>query len=132
MIISSLKNGRNIYFSATNLSDFSRNMFFEIKKSFPCNILFIEMLDSKDLKLCKERVLKDINNGVERSNTLTVLDNETILEKQHNSFIEFLKKESDFKKLINSNQEENKGLISCISYSSFDSIDIAGKIKQII
>lgn len=71
--IANLAGGENVILSNTNLHLRGIN---ELRKKFPFNEinLFI-MDDSTNVDLCKERVKKDLENGVERSNVpMEVID----------------------------------------------------------
>jgi predicted kinase len=85
-IASNLKNNKNVYFSATNLSlnntlkDLEKLGIFE--ELTPVNVLIIFLEDSNDTELCKNRIKKDLENKINRSNVPT-----TVVDKQNERFI---------------------------------------------
>jgi len=84
-IIHSLQNGKDVYLSATNLSKGGLKHLFKIANEANAEIEVVAFEDSRDWKLCYSRVKKDIDSGVDRSNSLvniTVDDTEVPLIKQ--------------------------------------------------
>ena len=71
-----LKDGKNVYFSATNLSVKSIKSLIDIAKEYTDDITCVIFNDSANWKLCKSRVAADLKNGVERSNTLVFRETE--------------------------------------------------------
>ena len=86
-----LKEGKNVYFSATNLNLKSIKKIVRIAKDYTSDITCVIFKDSYDWELCLARVRTDLKNGVDRSNsdiTKTQEDGTTIhrLEEMCNSF----------------------------------------------
>lgn len=83
-----LRQGDDVFFSATNLSKKDRKTLLKIAKDTGSFIMMIVLLDSMDPGLCLSRVRKDLEAGVDRSNT-TVLNeetNETVVDRQFKKF----------------------------------------------
>lgn len=90
-----LSEGKNVYFSATNLNVKSVRGLIDIAKEYTDDITCVIFNDSANWKLCKSRVVADLKNGVERSNTLVFRETE-------NGKIPLIKEMSDrFISLIN-------------------------------
>lgn len=90
-----LSEGKNVYFSATNLNVKSVRGLIDIAKEYTDDITCVIFNDSANWKLCRSRVVADLKNGVERSNTLVFRETE-------NGKIPLIKEMSDrFISLIN-------------------------------
>lgn len=84
-IIHNLQDGKDVYLSATNLSKGGLKHLFKLTEKASAEIEIVAFEDSRDWELCYNRVKKDIDNGVDRSNSLvniTVDDVEVPLIKQ--------------------------------------------------
>lgn len=88
---SAVRDNKNVYFSATNCKF---NTIKELVKavrdiSSSTKVILLTLKDSYNKNLCLERVKKDIDNNVDRSNTLVLDEKEgiTIVEKQQKNFI---------------------------------------------
>lgn len=90
-----LAGGFDVYFSATNLHC---KPILELIKKYKYNkIVIINMLDSLNPLLCKERVENDLKNKIERSNTLVkITENEDVIDIQYKKYIEQIKHFKDF------------------------------------
>lgn len=90
-----LKDGKNVYFSATNLNVKSVKGLIDIAKEYTDDITCVIFNDSSNWELCRDRVISDLKNGVERSNTIVFRETE-------NGEIPLIKEMSDrFISLIN-------------------------------
>lgn len=90
-----LKDGKNVYFSSTNLNVKSVKGLIDIAKEYTDDITCVIFNDSSNWELCRDRVISDLKNGVERSNTIVFRETE-------NREIPLIKKMSDrFISLIN-------------------------------
>ena len=84
-IIHNLQDGKDVYLSATNLSKGGLKHLFKLAEKASAEIEIEAFEDSRDWELCYSRVKKDIDSGVDRSNSLvniTVDDVEVPLIKQ--------------------------------------------------
>lgn len=84
-IIHNLQDGKDVYLSATNLSKGGLKHLFKLAEKASAEIEIEAFEDSRDWELCYSRVKKDIDSGVDRSNSLvniTVDDTEVPLIKQ--------------------------------------------------
>lgn len=84
-IIHNLQDGKDVYLSATNLSKSGLKHLFKLAEKASAEIEIEAFEDSRDWELCYSRVKKDIDSGVDRSNSLvniTVDDTEVPLIKQ--------------------------------------------------
>ena len=84
-IIHNLQDGRDVYLSATNLSKDGPKYLFKLAEKANAEIEVVAFEDSRDWELCYSRVKKDIDNGIDRSNSLgniTVNDTEIPLIKR--------------------------------------------------
>lgn len=84
-VIHNLQDGRDVYLSATNLSKDGLKYLFKLAEKANAEIEVVAFEDSRDWELCYSRVKKDIDNGIDRSNSLgniTVNDTEIPLIKQ--------------------------------------------------
>ena len=84
-IIHNLQDGKDVYLSATNLSKGGLKHLFKLAEKAHAEIEAVAFEDSRDWELCYNRVKKDIDSGVDRSNSLvniTVDDVEVPLIKQ--------------------------------------------------
>lgn len=84
-IIHNLQNGKDVYLSATNLSKGGLKHLFKLAEKANAEIEVVAFEDSRDWALCYNRVKKDIDSGVDRSNSLvniTVDETEVPLIKQ--------------------------------------------------
>lgn len=84
-IIHNLQDGRDVYLSATNLSKDGLKYLFKLAEKANAEIEVVAFEDSRDWELCYSRVKKDIDSGIDRSNSLgniTVNDTEIPLIKQ--------------------------------------------------
>lgn len=84
-IIHNLQDGKDVYLSATNLSKGGLKHLFKLAEKASAEIEIEAFEDSRDWELCYSRVKKDIDSGVDRSNSLvniTVDDIEVPLIKQ--------------------------------------------------
>lgn len=97
-IVNGLKNNKDVYLSATNLSRGSLKHLFKIAEKNNAAVECIAFEDSRNWELCYSRVKKDIESGIDRSNSLvniTVDDTEVPLIKQMSErYISLM--ESDF------------------------------------
>lgn len=84
-IIRNLQDGKDVYLSATNLSKDGLKYLFKLAEKASVEIEVVAFEDSRDWELCYSRVKKDIDSGIDRSNSLvsiTVDDTEVPLIKQ--------------------------------------------------
>lgn len=84
-IIHNLQDGMDVYLSATNLSKDGLKYLFKLAEKANAEIEVVAFEDSRDWELCYSRVKKDIDSGIDRSNSLgniTVADTEVPLIKQ--------------------------------------------------
>lgn len=84
-IIHNLQDGRDVYLSATNLSKDGLKYLFKLAEKANAEIEVVAFEDSRDWELCYSRVKKDIDSGIDRSNSLsniTVNDTEIPLIKR--------------------------------------------------
>lgn len=84
-IIHNLQDGKDVYLSAINLSKDGLKYLFKLAEKANAEIEVVAFEDSRDWELCYSRVKKDIDNGIDRSNSLaniTVNDTEIPLIKQ--------------------------------------------------
>lgn len=65
-----LRQGKSVYFSACNLTKKSRKMIYELAKEFEQELVAVIFCTSWRPDICENRVKKDLNNGVDRSNTV--------------------------------------------------------------
>jgi predicted kinase len=73
-IAENLKNGRHVYFSATNLGpDLEKVASFALTLASDVTILIIYLVASLDVAWCRNNILKDVKNKVNRVNTATVI-----------------------------------------------------------
>jgi predicted kinase len=85
-IASNLKNHKNVYFSATNLSlnrtikDIVDTGIFEDLN--PVEVHIILLGDSNDVDLCKSRIKKDLDNDIVRSSVP-----DEVVDKQHSRYL---------------------------------------------
>lgn len=94
-----LSEGKNVYFSATNLNLKSIKDLVDIAKEYTDDITCIQFNDSYVWELCQDRVKKDLSNGVDRSNT------DVMKELPTGEKIPLVKWMSDrFTKLVNSQE----------------------------
>jgi predicted kinase len=94
-----LNEGKNVYFSATNLNLKSIKDIVDIAKEYTDDITCIQFNDSYVWELCQDRVKKDLSNGVDRSNT------DVMKELPTGEKIPLVKEMSDrFTKLVNSQE----------------------------
>ena len=80
--------GNRVIFDSTATRAKTRKELLTMGKEFDCFVALIVFNDSRDIELCRSRVAKDIEDGVDRSNTLV---EDFILDRQHNQFMESLK-----------------------------------------
>jgi predicted kinase len=69
-IIHNLQDGKDVYLSATNLSKGGLKHLFKLAEKASAEIEIVAFEDSRDWELCYNRVKKDIDNGIDRSNSL--------------------------------------------------------------
>lgn len=91
----SLAKNENVYFSATNLSKKDRKMLFKIAEKYSTDVIALVLTLSKDFNLCLSRVKEDISKGIDRSNTISLIDGQTVVERQYKKFIENINGLSD-------------------------------------
>jgi len=84
-----LRNNKDVYFSALNLSHKDRKMLFLIASTLKADVIAYVLEDSFDPDLCLARVNKDLKKGVERSNTATIIEGESIVYRQHKKFMAY-------------------------------------------
>src|SRR5574344_130015 len=86
--------GKDVHYSATNLKirglkDLIRRITNYGKSNEKLTqIKLLVFTDSLDSSLCRSRVKKDLDSGVDRSNTLVKIDNDDIIAKQAKAFRE--------------------------------------------
>lgn len=66
LLNSSLKNGNNVSFDATNVKLSSVEKILDIISNYKTDVSFIVMMVNPEV--CKERIKNDLKNGVDRSN----------------------------------------------------------------
>jgi predicted kinase len=82
--ITLMKENKTIIFDSTGMHKEGRIHLCKIAKNHNYKISCVIFNDSKDIDLCRNRVKQDINNGIERSNTII---NNSIHTRQHSSFL---------------------------------------------
>lgn len=108
-----LKDGKNVYFSATNLNVKSVKGLIDIAKEYTDDITCVIFNDSSNWELCRDRVISDLKNGVERSNTIVFRETE-------NGEIPLIKETSDrFISLIN-----DQNFIDLLEEKSIKTIEV--------
>lgn len=113
--------GDDVFFSATNLSRKDRKMLFKIAKDTKSFVMGIVLMDSMDPTLCYDRVKKDLESGVDRSNTTIVLNEEsqeTVISRMFQKFKANYPVVDDFDGLM--------------EYSSKDEVDWKNELESII
>lgn len=80
-----------VFFDATNLDSRAVDALKAARDNSGAILTFVIMRDSEDLKLCKERVGKDISGGVDRSNTLVKDDILPTQQGKYYAAIEYIK-----------------------------------------
>lgn len=102
-----LNEGKNVYFSATNLNLKSIKDIVDIAKKYTDDITCILFNDSYVWELCQDRVQKDLDNGIDRSNSNIMKDLPTgekiPLIKQMSEKFTALVNSSEFKSYIEEN-----------------------------
>lgn len=102
-----LSEGKNVYFSATNLNLKSIKDIVDIAKKYTDDITCILFNDSYVWELCQDRVQKDLDNGIDRSNSNIMKDLPTgekiPLIKQMSEKFTALVNSSEFKDYIEEN-----------------------------
>jgi len=85
LTLNALKDNRNIFFSATNLgtSNLLKTIEYYTSQIEDLKVIVVFMMDSFDIDLCHQRVIKDIAQGKDRSDTRDI----SILERQYDKFI---------------------------------------------
>jgi hypothetical protein len=83
----SLRGGKDVYFSATNLSKKDRDALVDIARSCKGDAYAFVLEDSKKPEICKLRVGIDLQDGVDRSNTLVLKEGKTVIDAQHTRFM---------------------------------------------
>jgi predicted kinase len=63
----------NVFFSATSLTRHSREEFYRIQSKTNCILIFLIMKDSYNEELCRKRVIEDLKNKVNRSDTTVIV-----------------------------------------------------------
>lgn len=115
-----LRQGTDVFFSATNLSGKDRKTLLKIAKSAGSFITAIVLMDSLDPGLCLSRVRKDLASGVDRSNTTVINDEtkETVVDRQFKKFKD--------------NYQAIEGYDALIEYRSTDSISWKDELEPIV
>jgi len=83
-----LNQGKDIVWDATSTNVKTRTRLLEIARKQGAETELVVMMASKDLALCRDRVNKDLENGVDRAKT-TIDD--SIMMRQYSSFVDALK-----------------------------------------
>lgn len=96
-----LKAGKDIYYSATNLTKKSRKDALELCKKYKADVIALVFEDSLDPAMCEKRVSNDLANGVNRSNTMVKLeDGNTVVQMQAKRFADLMKQFAMFEQEI--------------------------------
>ena len=97
-IEAALKAGKDVYYSATNLTKKSRKDALGLCKKYNADITAILFMDSSNPELCEKRVSNDLDNGINRSNTMVKLGSgETVVQMQSKRFNDLMKQINMFK-----------------------------------
>lgn len=87
-----MKQGKSIYYSATNLTKKSRKALLELCNKYNQSIIFVVFLTSFRPDICENRVNRDLLNGVNRSNTMVRNEKgETVIQAQAKRFRELMR-----------------------------------------
>lgn len=96
-----MKNNENIYYSATNLTKKNRSNILKLCKKYNQDVIVIIFYTSYRPDICEKRVRKDLENGVNRSNTVIKDENgDTIVRYQYRKFGECMIHFSELEKEI--------------------------------
>jgi len=87
MTADALADGKSVYMSSTNLTP----KFLTEYSKYGVEIVPIAFMDSLNPELCTSRVKKQIDSGIERSNTLTSKNGKNIIEIQSERFMSVYK-----------------------------------------
>ena len=79
-----LRKNKNVVWDATSVNEKTRKRLLDIAKETKATSCLALLTDSNNLILCRDRVRKDIENGVNRANTLI---DDSIMLRQYNSYI---------------------------------------------
>lgn len=94
--------GKNVYLSATNLNSDNIRKYLAL---YSLNdVIGIIMNDSNDPELCRTRVIKDLADGIDRSNTINIINTATkedVIDMQYKKFMnlmstDLIKKPADY------------------------------------
>ena len=81
-----LKAGKDVYFSATNLNSGDRKKLFDIAATVGARVVALILLDSDNPEVCASRVKTDLTAGTVRSNTLTLVEGKSVIDRQYEKF----------------------------------------------
>lgn len=124
-----LKNGKNVFLSETNLTSYARKNLYLLCKETGAQCLFVIMEDSYDDELCRSRVKKDIESGVERSNTLNVDEtNKDVITKQHEKFCQMSK---NIVELLNEESKKYGVQIDLDTFSKENNYNVDDLVEKI-
>jgi predicted kinase len=87
-----LKRGENVVFDSIGTTRKTRNELRAVAERVGVPVAAYVLMDSLSAQRCRDRVAKDLENGVDRSNTLV---DDDIIARQHAKFIETLQSIED-------------------------------------
>lgn len=104
-----MKAGKNIYYSATNLTKKSRVSLMALCKKYQQDVTAVVFLTSYRPDICENRVKKDLAGGVNRSNTMVKTDTgKTVVQMQAEKFRQQMKDISSLEKELKENSKSYK------------------------
>lgn len=103
------KAGKDVYYSATNLTKKSRKDALALCKKYNVDIVALLFMDTLKVEECEKRVSKDLENGVNRSNTMVKLENgDTVVQMQSKRFADLMKSFPMFEQELKENSKSYK------------------------
>jgi len=83
-----LKNGESVVFDSTGLYKPGREDFINLAKEMGATPIAVIFNTSNMVEICRNRVVEDLRNGKDRSNTIAA---EHIISRQHENFLNAIK-----------------------------------------
>lgn len=83
-VLVALKKGKNVIFDSTGLDYVTRKKLQKIAYNTNASPTILIFTDSRNADTCRERVKKDIENGIDRANT----DSDIIFDKQLRAYLD--------------------------------------------